>query len=130
MSYLPQLSVYHAPEDIITEDGLKIEVLSSSVTCQRHVSPGDLVTVHYVGTLSSGEIFDSSYGEDGKGEPIKFVVGNSLIRFAYLLKRLSFSGRALLPACGLFCRRHWNQSRMLKHRLSDSLQLNLKTVYY
>ena len=38
--------------------------------------------------------------------------------------------RALLPACGLFCRRHWNQSRMLKHRLSDSLQLNLKTVYY
>merc|ERR1712178_650238 len=35
LTYVPQLSVYHAPEDIITEDGLKIEVLTTSVRCQR-----------------------------------------------------------------------------------------------
>ena len=72
------LSVYqveHPPADIITPDGLKIEVVSTSVQCPRRVSSGDLVTAHYTGTLESGEVFDSSKGEDGQGEPIKFVIG-------------------------------------------------------
>ena len=35
---------------------------------------------------------------------------------------------ALMLTTGLICRRPWNQSTMLNHRLSDSLQLHLKTV--
>ena len=38
--------------------------------------------------------------------------------------------RSLLLTYELFCCRHWNQSTMLEFRLSDTLQLNLKTVKY
>lgn len=37
----------------------------------RVATDGDLVSVHYHGTLDSGEVFDSSRG----GDPLKFVVG-------------------------------------------------------
>jgi len=72
---LSAYQVEHPPADIITPDGLKIEVVTTSVQCPRRVSSGDLVTAHYTGTLESGEVFDSSKGEDGQGEPIKFVIG-------------------------------------------------------
>merc|ERR1711945_66047 len=72
------MSVYqveHPPADIITPDGLKIEVVTTNVQCQRRVNSGDLVSAHYTGTLQSGEVFDSSKGEDDQGEPIKFIIG-------------------------------------------------------
>ncbi len=40
-----------------------------------HVKPGDTVRLHYTGTLTTGEIFDSSAGRD----PLEFVVGSGQI---------------------------------------------------
>ena len=85
--FLPPLPVYppfilapqfylQAPEDILTEDGLRIEVLATSVTCDRRIEAGDLVTIHYVGKLlATGEVFESS---DAVGEPLKFVIGEKI----------------------------------------------------
>ena len=68
----PQFYVL-APEDILTEDGLRIEPLVTSVTCSRRIEAGDLVTIDYVARiLASGEVFESSYEE---GEPLSFVIG-------------------------------------------------------
>ena len=36
------------------------------------MKPGDKVKIHYTGTLSDGEIFDSSEGKD----PLEFTIGN------------------------------------------------------
>ena len=58
-------------QDIITDSGLKIEVLSSGVECVRRVSAGDKITAHYSGSLLSGKEFDSSLG----GDPIEVVIG-------------------------------------------------------
>ena len=56
----PLVSVYHAPDDIITEDGLKVEVVSTSANCPRYVAEGDILTVHYTGYFLNGEVFESS----------------------------------------------------------------------
>ena len=62
-----------APEDIVTEDGLRIEPLVTPVTCGRRIKAGDLVTIDYVARiLATGEVFESSYDQ---GEPLKFVIG-------------------------------------------------------
>ena len=37
------------------------------------VAPGDAISVHYVGTLDGGEVFDSSRP---RGQPLSFVVGS------------------------------------------------------
>ena len=81
---LPQIqypTIYHypvlyvapslPPQDIITEDGLKIEILSSSAICQRRVNAGDKIVVHYTGRLLNGKEFDTSEG----GEPFEVVIG-------------------------------------------------------
>ncbi|MBI1415907.1 MAG: peptidylprolyl isomerase [Limimaricola sp.] len=39
------------------------------------VKPGDVVRIHYTGTLDSGETFDSSQGRD----PLEFTVGSGQI---------------------------------------------------
>lgn len=41
----------------------------------RTVSNGDVVTMHYTGTLDNGEVFDSSIG----GPPLQFQVGSGQI---------------------------------------------------
>ena len=57
----------------MTEDGLRIEPLVTSVTCSRRIKAGDLVTIDYFARiLASGEAFESSYEA---GEPLKFVIG-------------------------------------------------------
>jgi len=40
------------------------------------VLPGTIVTLHYIGGLSNGEIFDNSYD---KGEPVSFLSGAGMI---------------------------------------------------
>ena len=68
----PQMYIL-APEDIVTEDGLRIEPLVTPVTCGRRIKAGDLVTIDYVARiLATGEVFESSYDQ---GEPLKFVIG-------------------------------------------------------
>ena len=65
----PLTSVYHAPDDIITEDGLKVEVVSTSANCPRYVAEGDILTVHYTGYFLNGEIFESSRTSPEEEDP-------------------------------------------------------------
>jgi len=52
---------------------LKIEVLSKPEECDRPSAKGDMLTMHYKGTLEAdGQEFDSSYS---RSEPFKFQLG-------------------------------------------------------
>lgn len=53
-----------------TESGLQYQVLTKG-DGEVHPSASDLVKVHYHGTLTSGEMFDSSVE---RGEPISFAL--------------------------------------------------------
>jgi len=55
-----------------TESGLKVEYLTKPDDCDRVARNGDMLSMHYVGTLESGEKFDSSYD---RSEPFKFQIG-------------------------------------------------------
>jgi len=51
---------------------LKIEVLSKPEECDRKTTKGDMLTMHYRGTLEDGSEFDSSYS---RSDPFKFQLG-------------------------------------------------------
>ena len=55
-----------------TESGLKVEYISKPDTCDKVARSGDMLSMHYVGTLESGAKFDSSYD---RSEPFKFQIG-------------------------------------------------------
>merc|ERR1711899_6961 len=55
-----------------TESGLKVEYISKPDTCDKVARNGDMLSMHYVGTLESGAKFDSSYD---RSEPFKFQIG-------------------------------------------------------
>ncbi|RWS31450.1 peptidyl-prolyl cis-trans isomerase FKBP2-like protein [Leptotrombidium deliense] len=51
---------------------LKIETLSKPDSCDRQAKRGDMLTMHYRGTLLNGKEFDSSHS---RKEPFKFQLG-------------------------------------------------------
>merc|ERR1712062_334960 len=55
-----------------TESGLKVEYISKPDVCDKVARNGDMLSMHYVGTLESGAKFDSSYD---RSEPFKFQIG-------------------------------------------------------
>lgn len=59
---------------VTTASGLKYVVVEEGTGATP--KPGDLVKVHYTGTLEDGTKFDSSYD---RGEPIEFVLGRGQV---------------------------------------------------
>ena len=55
-----------------TESGLGVEYISKPDACDKVARNGDMLSMHYVGTLESGAKFDSSYD---RSEPFKFQIG-------------------------------------------------------
>jgi len=57
-----------------TASGLQYSMLVTGTGAMPQ--PGEIVSVHYTGTLSDGQIFDSSYS---RGEPIQFNLGQGQV---------------------------------------------------
>lgn len=77
-----------------TASGLQHEVLREGDGASP--MPGQLVTLHYRGTLPDGTEFDSSYG----GEPVTFGLGQVIPGFGEALRLTRVGGhiRAFIPA--------------------------------
>merc|ERR1712123_255786 len=63
-------TVLSEPE--VKDSGLKVEYVSKPDTCDRIARNGDMLSMHYTGTLEDGKKFDSSYD---RSEPFKFQIG-------------------------------------------------------
>jgi peptidylprolyl isomerase len=59
---------------VITDSGLQYTEVVAGDGPQPQ--PGDVVSVHYTGTLQDGTVFDSSYE---RGEPIRFPLGSGMV---------------------------------------------------
>jgi len=56
----------------VKDSGLKVEYVSKPDSCDRVARNGDMLEMHYTGTLEDGKKFDSSYD---RSEPFKFQIG-------------------------------------------------------
>jgi len=63
-------AVFAEPE--VKDSGLKVEYVSKPDTCDNVARNGDMLSMHYTGTLEDGKKFDSSYD---RSEPFKFQIG-------------------------------------------------------
>ena len=63
-------TVLSEPE--VKDSGLKVEYISKPDSCDRVARNGDMLEMHYTGTLEDGKKFDSSYD---RSEPFKFQIG-------------------------------------------------------
>jgi len=54
------------------ESGLKVEYISKPDNCDKVARNGDMLKMHYTGTLEDGKKFDSSYD---RSEPFQFQIG-------------------------------------------------------
>merc|ERR1719230_273083 len=61
-----------AAEPQLTASGLGVEYLSKPDECERLAKNGDMLEMHYTGTLEDGKKFDSSRD---RSEPFKFQIG-------------------------------------------------------
>merc|ERR1712102_154369 len=59
-------------EPEVKDPGLKVEYISKPDSCDRVARNGDMLEMHYTGTLEDGKKFDSSYD---RSEPFKFQIG-------------------------------------------------------
>merc|ERR1712168_1715305 len=59
-------------EPEVRDSGLKVELVSKPDSCDRVARNGDMLEMHYTGTLEDGKKFDSSYD---RSEPFKFQIG-------------------------------------------------------
>merc|ERR1739848_90439 len=59
-------------EPELKESGLKVEYLSKPDSCDKVARNGDMLEMHYTGTLEDGKKFDSSYD---RSEAFKFQIG-------------------------------------------------------
>jgi len=67
---LAAAAVLGEPE--VKDSGLKVEYISKPDSCDRVARNGDMLEMHYTGTLEDGKKFDSSYD---RSEPFKFQIG-------------------------------------------------------
>ena len=74
-----------------TASGLQYEILTAGTGASPKAT--DRVTVHYKGTLISGEEFDSSYS---RGQPVTFPLGNVIPGWTEGLQLLKEGGKAKL----------------------------------
>jgi FKBP-type peptidyl-prolyl cis-trans isomerase len=62
--------------EFTTPEGLKIVNLPSEILTAR---AGDIVAVHYTGTLQNGQVFDTSFRNPQSPEPIVFQLGTGRV---------------------------------------------------
>jgi peptidylprolyl isomerase len=63
-------------EEVTTPSGLKVTLLNTVDANAPKAQAGDTVVVHYTGTFTDGNKFDSSYD---RKEPIKFPLGKGFV---------------------------------------------------